>query len=254
MNSYFSATPKSLFVLQMFSLAVIAVGFFFVEFNLSYLLTSIAFFYIYSILSVSMMLHRYYSHKSFKLHPVVKWIFTVFAVLAGRGSPLGWVYVHRIHHATSDTEKDPHSPHNDNFKFLGFKPIYDDTKKINYFIVKELLTPAHIKIDKYYMLIIAGFLLLLGIIDYNLVLYVWALPVFIVSLSQIAFNYFAHMHGYRNFETKDRSTNNIYLWPFILGDAWHNNHHAHAEKLSTKVKSHELDPIAILVSLIRIDK
>ena len=211
-------------------------------------------FYCYSIFGVSMMLHRYYSHKSFKLHPVVKWFFTIFAVLAGRGSPIGWVYIHRLHHATSDTEKDPHSPHFDTFKFVGFKPIYDDTKPINYFIVKELLTPTHINIDKYYMLIVLAYVLLLGLINTNLIFYMWALPVFLVSVSQIAFNYFAHKYGHRNFETKDRSTNNIYLWPFILGDAWHNNHHAHAEKISSKVKPFELDPLSTIILLIKSNK
>lgn len=254
MNKYFSATPNSLFVLQIISALTILVGIFLVQFNWVYVLLSIAFFYLYSILGVSMMLHRYYSHKSFKLNPYVKWFFTVFAVVAGRGSPLGWVYIHRIHHATSDTEKDPHSPHFDTFKFIGFKPVYDDTKKINYFIVKELLTPTHIKIDKYYMLLILAYVVLLGLIDLNLIFYVWAIPVFMVSVTQIAFNYFAHMYGHRNFETKDRSTNNIYLWPFILGDAWHNNHHAHAEKVSTKVRSFELDPLASVISLVRTDK
>lgn len=247
----FSSSPNTLRIIQLLSLTILLTSPFVATFSWYYVLLAIIMFYSYSIIGVSMMLHRYYSHKSFELHSYIKWVLTIFAVLAGRGSPLGWVYIHRIHHATSDTEKDPHSPHNNTFKFLGFKPIYDDTKKINYFIVKELLTPAHIKIDKYYMLIIAAFLLLLGIIDYNLVLYVWALPVLIVSISQIVFNHFAHMHGYRNFETKDHSTNNVYLWPFILGDAWHNNHHAHAEKLSTKVKSYELDPVSVIIKLVR---
>ncbi len=250
MNNYFSATPKSLFVLQILSLAMIAVGVFTTDFNLYYLAISVVFFYLYSIIGVSMMLHRYYSHKSFKLHPAVKWILTVFAVLAGRGSPLGWVYIHRIHHATSDTEKDPHSPHYDTFKFVGFKPVYDDTKKINYFIVKELLTPAHINIDKYYMLIILAFVLSLAVMDPALVVYAWAWPVFAVSVSQICFNYFCHMNGYRNFDTKDKSTNNAFMWPFILGDAWHNNHHAQAGELSAKVKWWEFDPVAVLAKLV----
>lgn len=247
---YISANPHSLFVLQIFSFLAILAGMFIAEFTLSYLITSVVFFYLYSIIGVSMMLHRYYSHKSFELHPVIKWIFTVFAVLAGRGSPLGWVYIHRIHHATSDTEKDPHSPHYDTFKFVGFKPVYDDTKKINYFIVKELLTPAQIRIDKYYMLLILLFIATLAVIDYNLVIYAWALPVFAVSVSQVCFNYFCHMHGYRNFDTKDRSTNNVFMWPFILGDAWHNNHHARAGQLSAKLKWWEFDPVAVLAKLV----
>jgi stearoyl-CoA desaturase (delta-9 desaturase) len=212
------------------------------------------FFYLYSIIGISMMLHRYYSHKSFGLNSFIKWTLTVFAVLASRGSPLGWVYVHRIHHGTSDTEKDPHSPHNETFKFIGFRPVYNNPKKINYFIVRELLTTTHINIDRYYMLIILCFIFFLSLIDARLVVYVWALPVFAVSISQTCFNYFCHMHGYRNFETRDHSTNNFYLWPFILGDAWHNNHHAHAERTSTKIKSYELDPLSLLISFLRTDK
>jgi stearoyl-CoA desaturase (delta-9 desaturase) len=197
-----------------------------------------------------MMLHRYYTHKSFKLTDNCKWLFTIFAVLAGRGSPLGWVYIHRLHHATSDTEKDPHSPHYDSFKFIGFRPVYDETKKINYFVVKELLTPVHLNIDKYYMLFILGYVLLLSLINVNLIFYMWALPVFVVSISQIAFNYYAHKRGYRNFATKDHSTNNKYLWPFILGDAWHNNHHSNPAATTTQIKKWELDPVRYIIRMI----
>jgi stearoyl-CoA desaturase (delta-9 desaturase) len=197
-----------------------------------------------------MMLHRYYTHKSFKLNSTVQWILTIFSVLAGRGSPLGWVYIHRIHHATSDTEKDPHSPHYNTFKFIGFRPNYDSNKKINYFIIKELLTPAHIKIDKYYMLLVMSFIFILSVISFDLVLYVWAIPVFATSISQTAFNYFCHITGYRNFNTSDQSTNNIYMWPFILGDAWHNNHHGDSMNFNTKVKWWEFDPVASIIKLV----
>jgi stearoyl-CoA desaturase (delta-9 desaturase) len=247
---YLSSTPDTLRIIQLLSVALIIVCPFVADVSWQYGLLAVIMFYVYSVLGISMMLHRYYSHKSFKLNSLVKWVFTAFAVLAGRGSPLGWVYIHRIHHATSDTEKDPHSPHYDTFKFIGFKPVQEN-KKINHFIVKELLTTTHIQIDKYYFLIILGFLILLSIIDVNLIFYMWAIPVFVVSVTQTMFNYFAHMKGYRNFETTDRSTNNAYLWPFILGDAWHNNHHANAQNISTKVLKHELDPIGVLINLIK---
>lgn len=251
---YLASTSHTLFILQLISLITILIGLFVVPVSWEYIVASVIAFYCYSILGISMMMHRFYSHKSFQLTPVVKWIFTVFAILAGRGSPLGWVYIHRMHHATSDTEKDPHSPHFANFNIVGFKPVYDESKKINYFVIKELLTPAHINIDRYYMLCIAVFVAILGLINPILIFYIWAVPVFAVSVSQVAFNYFAHKYGNRNFVTKDCSTNNIYLWPFILGDAWHNNHHAHAEKVSSKIKKHEYDPVVGLINLIRTDR
>ena len=246
----FSSSPNTLRIIQLLSIALIILCPFVAEFSWQYLLLAIFMFYGYSVFGISMMLHRYYSHKSFKLNSFVKWFFTVFAVLAGRGSPLGWVYIHRIHHATSDTEKDPHSPHNENFNFIGFKPVQEN-KKINHFIIKELLTTAHIKIDQYYLLVILSFLILLSIINVNLIFYMWAIPVFVVSITQTMFNYFAHTKGYRNFETTDCSTNNFYLWPFILGDAWHNNHHANAANVSTKVLKYEYDPGGVLINFIK---
>lgn len=246
----FSSSPNTLRIIQLLSMALIIVCPFVADVSWKYILLSVLMFYGYSVLGISMMLHRYYSHKSFKLNSVIKWFFTAFAVLAGRGSPLGWVYIHRIHHATSDTEKDPHSPHYNTFKFIGFKPIQENTK-INHFIVKELLTAAHIKIDKYYLLLILSFLVLLSIINFNLIFFMWAIPVFVVSVTQTMFNYFAHMKGYRNFETTDRSTNNLYLWPFILGDAWHNNHHNNPALISNKVRAFEIDPAAAIINLIK---
>ena len=246
---YLSSTPGTLRIIQLLSIALIIICPFVADVSWQYVSLSIFMFYAYSVLGISMMLHRYYSHKSFKLNSFVKWFFTVFAVLAGRGSPLGWVYIHRIHHATSDTEKDPHSPHYDTFKFIGFKPLQEN-KKINHFIVKELLTTAHIKIDKYYLLIIICFLLLLSIINFNLLFYMWAIPVFIVSVSQTMFNYFCHMDGYRNFATDDCSTNNKCLWPFILGDAWHNNHHGNSAAKTSQVQWWELDPVRYIIKVI----
>lgn len=248
----FASTNKSLLLLQRLSFILVFIGIIFgVDFNLYYGLTSLFMFYCYSIFGISMMLHRYYTHKSFELNPIFKYFFTLFAILAGRGSPLGWVYIHRIHHGFSDTEKDPHSPHFDTFNFMGFRPVQNTNKKINYFIIKDLMNPIQLKIDKYYLLFILLFLILLCLINWSLVFYVWALPVFMVSITQTFFNYFAHMHGYRNFETYDKSTNNIFLWPFILGDAWHNNHHYSANKLSTKIRWFEFDPIVSFINIIR---
>lgn len=245
---FLASSTKSLIIIQILALLIFIAGIAFIKFSPIYLIISILSFYCYSIIGISMMLHRYYTHKSFQISNGLKWFFTIFAILAGRGSPLGWVYIHRIHHSTSDTEKDPHSPHFDRVKFIGFKPHIN--KKINYFIIKDLLTTAHIKIDQYYLGIIFLFLLFLSIIDINLIFYIWALPVLVVSITQTCFNYFSHKHGYRNFETSDKSTNNIFLWLFIFGDAWHNNHHANASKLSTKVKKFEFDPLVVFIKLI----
>jgi stearoyl-CoA desaturase (delta-9 desaturase) len=197
------------------------------------------------------MLHRYYTHKSFEFKYVfLKWAFTFVSILSGRGSPLGWVYVHRRHHAYSDTEKDPHSPNDLGFKLFGFSHIEKHTDKVNIFLIKDLINNTQLKINQYYFLIILIYVIVLGTINFDLLYFTWALPVFLIQISQNSFNYFAHTSGYRNFDTRDNSTNNIWLFPFIWGDAWHNNHHGNSAANTTQIKWWELDPVRYIIKVI----
>lgn len=176
-------------------------------------------------------------------------MFTFISVVTCRGSPIGWVYVHRLHHAYSDTDKDPHNPKILGFKLFGLGHIQNTN--FNKFIVKDFLNKEQMDINKYYVLAILSYILILAIINPVLVYFAWALPVVLVQLAQNSFNYVGHLYGYRNFETGDTSTNNIFMFPFILGDAWHNNHHKNPALASNKVKSFELDPAASIIKLIR---
>lgn len=54
--------------------------------------------------------HRYFSHTQFKTTPTIEILMLYCGLLCGVRSPLTWAGVHRMHHAYSDTPKDPHSP------------------------------------------------------------------------------------------------------------------------------------------------
>ena len=54
--------------------------------------------------------HRYFSHAQFKTTPIIEIVMLYCGLLCGVRSPLTWAGVHRMHHAYSDTPKDPHSP------------------------------------------------------------------------------------------------------------------------------------------------
>lgn len=252
LSSMFSAKASTLSNLQIIVSIIAVAGFWFFPFTITDIAVAVIFFYLYSIVGVSITLHRYYSHKSFEFSfAFVKWISTLISVFSLRGSPIGWAYIHRLHHPYADTEKDPHSPYNLGLKLFFLKDVEPHSSKMNIFMVKDMMSKEHLFINKYYFLLILMWLFLLAVINPSLIYFAWILPIAIVQFSQASFNYFAHTSGYRNKESKDKSTNNVFLWPFILGDAWHNNHHTNAGSFTTKEKSWEIDPAAWIIRTIK---
>jgi fatty-acid desaturase len=106
-------------------------------------------------------------------------------------------------------------------------------------------------IHKWYTLIIVTFIILLALIDVKILYFVWIVPTFLIQLSQYNFNYFGHMYGYRNFNTADDSKNNKWLFPAILGEAWHNNHHGNPLSLTTQTRWWEIDPAGYIIRIIK---
>ena len=77
----------------------------------------LAFFFVHWFFSLffhTFFLHRYASHKMYLTNPYWEKIF-YFLTWMFQGSsylvPRAYAVMHRMHHAYSDTEKDPHSPH-----------------------------------------------------------------------------------------------------------------------------------------------
>src|SRR5947209_917277 len=66
--------------------------------------------YSLSALGVTAGFHRMLTHRSFRPHPVVKFILLVLGSMALEGPAIQWAATHLKHHAQSDREGDPHSP------------------------------------------------------------------------------------------------------------------------------------------------
>jgi stearoyl-CoA desaturase (delta-9 desaturase) len=248
--SIFRASTKAISAIQLAVLATAVIGLFAANFTWQMVLLAFICFHFYSAAGISMMFHRYWTHKSFEFKsPVLKWFFTLVACLAAKGSPIAWVYVHRLHHAKADTPDDPHSPHYGGFRIMGFKSI--NLEMLRVFVVRDMLNKPHKLLNDYYLLLILAWAALLLLISPAAFYFAWILPVAVLQLAQDMFNYFAHTHGYRNFVTKDKSTNNFWLWPFILGEAWHNNHHHAPQNPVFGIKKWELDPVQHLINAVK---
>src|SRR5438874_5152532 len=67
--------------------------------------------YLLTGLGVTVGFHRLLTHRSFQTYPWMERTFAVLGSLAVQGSVMDWVADHRKHHAHTDREGDPHSPH-----------------------------------------------------------------------------------------------------------------------------------------------
>lgn len=65
--------------------------------------------YVFIGLGVSLGTHRLISHNSFRTNSVLKYLLVYAGTPAG--PPIQWALNHRIHHKTTDTADDPHSPY-----------------------------------------------------------------------------------------------------------------------------------------------
>ncbi|MGZ4203630.1 MAG: fatty acid desaturase, partial [Thermoleophilaceae bacterium] len=62
-------------------------------------------------LGITVGFHRLFTHRSFSTKPWLRFTFAALGSAAIEGPVISWVADHRKHHAFSDQEGDPHSPH-----------------------------------------------------------------------------------------------------------------------------------------------
>jgi fatty-acid desaturase len=66
-------------------------------------------------------------------------------------------------------------------------------------------------------------------VQFGLSLLIWGVFVRTVATWHITWsiNSVTHLWGYRNYDTRDSSRNNLVMGFLANGEGWHNNHHAH---------------------------
>src|SRR3981081_3493557 len=68
-------------------------------------------FYVVTCLGVTLGYHRMFTHRAFESSRAFREIFAAMGSMAVQGSVITWVADHRKHHAFTDHDGDPHSPH-----------------------------------------------------------------------------------------------------------------------------------------------
>lgn len=192
-------------------------------------------------IGICMGFHRLLTHMGFKTYAFVKWTLAVIGGLAGEGSALDWVANHREHHAFSDKEGDPHSPHDgawwSHAQWLAVtRPAAAQKAHLEKWVPDLLKDPGLRLISNMFLpiqfasgAVFYGLGYLVGghYMGMSFLVYGVLLRLVGVLHSTWFVNSASHMFGYRNYETTDDSRNNWWVAIIAYGEGWHNNHHAY---------------------------
>ncbi|HEY9085382.1 MAG TPA: fatty acid desaturase, partial [Candidatus Tyrphobacter sp.] len=87
--------------------------------------------YVTGAMGVTLGYHRTLTHRSLRLRWGLEYVVATLGTLALQGAPIEWVATHRVHHANSDHEGDPHTVRRGvtwaHVKWLLFKNRYVPT-------------------------------------------------------------------------------------------------------------------------------
>jgi stearoyl-CoA desaturase (delta-9 desaturase) len=203
-------------------------------------------FYVVTGLGVTVGLHRYFTHGSFKAKRPMKIALGIAGSLSLEMSVLDWVATHRKHHKFSDKEGDPHSPwrFGPGFKALSKGLMYAhmgwlfETERTN----REKYAPDLIKdpdirkLHRFFpVLAITSLVLpavLGGLLTWSLwgaaTAFFWGTLIRIGLLHHVTWsiNSICHVFGSEDFEVRDKSRNVAWLAIPSFGESWHNLHHS----------------------------
>ncbi|MBK5109917.1 MAG: fatty acid desaturase [Thermoleophilia bacterium] len=219
---------------------------------------------------VTVGFHRLLTHRSFQTYKPIEYTFAVLGSMSVQGPVTTWVADHRKHHAHTDREGDPHSPHvghgegvrgvmaglwhahigwsmsehgrADSRRFA--RDLHDDpgmrfiTRHFPFFLLLSLVIPAT-----------AGYLVSGTLAGAATGLF-WGglVRIFFVHHITWSINSVCHFLGTHSFEVDDHSTNVFWLALPSFGEAWHHNHHAFPRSANHGLRRRELDPSAWIIS------
>ena len=211
-----------------------------------------------SLFSQTFYLHRYAAHKMFTLSKFWNSFFYTFLWVTQGASylnPRAYAILHRMHHAYSDTDKDPHSPH-------FFKEVFSMMKHTK--SIYSGILSGRIPVEKKFEKNIPSFPILDKIADswfsritfaagYIAFYIAFATQWWMYLLLPIHFlmgpvhgaivNWAGHKYGYRNFNEGDHSKNTLFFDFLMLGELFQNNHHHAGSRPNFAAKWWEVDPV-----------
>jgi stearoyl-CoA desaturase (Delta-9 desaturase) len=238
-------------------------------------LALLAVLYVLTGFGITIGFHRMLTHRSFQTSKPVERTFAMLGSMAVQGSVIQWVSDHRKHHAHTDEEGDPHSPHA-GFAGGGVKGtlrglfhahvgwiLTEDGGANRAKYAKDLVEDRWMKriSDNFHWIVLfslalpasLGFLLAGGSWKGAATGLLWGgfVRIFLLHHVTWSINSICHFFGTRRFDVDDHSTNVFWLALPSFGEAWHHNHHTFPRSAEHGLARWErlLDPSAFVIGL-----
>ena len=210
-----------------------------------------------SVFFQTFFLHRYGAHRMFTMSKGWERVFYVLSfVFMGPSflTPRAYAVLHRMHHAYSDTPKDPHSPSN----HTGLFSMMAHTRKIYHDLAHGLVQPearfdggypqwaAMDRFSQSWIVRIAfgGLYTLFYVLFATHWWMFMLLPIHYLMgpVHGAIVNWCGHRYGYRNFGSEDHSRNTLIFDFLTVGELFQNNHHRYGMSPNFAVRWFEVDP------------
>jgi fatty-acid desaturase len=198
-------------------------------------------------LGIGMGWHRLMTHRGYRVPKVIEYFLVLCGSLALEGGPIQWATTHRIHHAHTDKEGDPHTPRDGAWwSHIGWivtptAAVLDQTRLQRY--APDLLNQRFYRwLNRFYyvpLAVVGVGLLAFG--GWKVMLWGIFLRVTLGLHFTWLVNSATHIWGGRRFATNDASRNNWWVALLSFGEGWHNNHHAHPRAAKHGLRWYEID-------------
>ena len=211
------------------------------------LAVSLALWWISGSLGIGMGFHRLLTHRGYKTPKAVEYFLTFCGTLALEGGAINWVVTHRIHHAHTDIDGDPHTPRDGRWwAHMGW--ILRGTAQqheagiLQRYAPDLTRDPVHVWLNRlYYVPLILSGIVLLAFGGWSVLMWGVFLRVTVGLHATWLVNSATHLWETRRFATSDDSTNSWWVALLSFGEGWHNNHHAHPRAARHGLTWYEID-------------
>jgi stearoyl-CoA desaturase (delta-9 desaturase) len=229
--------------------------------------------YVIAGLGITVGYHRLLTHRAFQTPKWLEYAFATVGGLAVQGRVIDWVADHRKHHAHTDEEGDPHSPHAGQgagirgalrglyHAHVGWLFSEQGRARPDKYARDLFEDPGMRRIHRNFQwIVLATFVIPFALgfaltqsLHGALTALLWGGLVRVSMLHHVTWsiNSVCHFFGTRRFATDDHSTNVFWLALPSFGESWHHNHHAFPRSAFHGLRPWEIDPSALVVRGLR---